>query len=264
MDFNSTKKTLYALLPLSAFCFLLRYLQRKNELLADGSLADGAYLHYILLVLCGIAVIGSAVLLFSAAKYTSWEQFYNHKVMTVILFGAAGMLLIANVLFWISGTTPASVYSAASPYVSDFLNKLSPPLSILAAACIGLFAYCCYLGRKPSPLFYMCVSLYLVVRLIVCFQAWNTDPSIHDYCFALLANICTMLATFHLAGFSFGKGKRRITLFWTLCAFLFTVITLADALYDGDLGELLIHSALILLTGVNGIQLLLSTEDCSA
>lgn len=261
MNFNATKKYLFAVLPLSVCCFALRFFQRSNELLYDGSLKDGAFSHYTLFALCALIVIGCAVALYSAARHTSWEQFYNHNIMLVVLFGAAGTLLIGNVLLWISGTTPAAVYSAASPYFSNFLNKLLPPLGIAAAVCVGLFAYRCFLKSKPSPLFYMCISLYLVVRLIVCFQAWNTDPSIHDYCYALLASICTMLAAFHMAGFSFEKGKRRMTLFWLLSAFLFSFITMADAIYDGDLGELLVHFSLILITGVNSMQLLLSKED---
>ena len=133
-------------------------------------------------------------------------------------------------------------------------------MGILAAVCLALFSYRCYLGQKPSALLYMAVSLYLVVRLIVRFQAWNTDPSIHDYCYALLANISAMLAAFHMGGFSFDKGKRRMSLFWIVCSLFFCSVTLADAVHDVDLGELFVHLALILMLVFNLDQLLFARE----
>ena len=102
----------------------------------------------------------------------------------------------------------------------------------------------------------MCVSLYFAVRLIVRFQTWNTDPSIHDYCYALLANIFVMLATFHVAGFSFDKGKRRMTLFCLMCSIMFGAITVADAIYDGNWGDLLIHASILIAGFAHGLQLL--------
>lgn len=245
----------------SVFCCFFRYMQRSTELLADGSLVEGAYLHRILILVPLCAIVACIIFLWKLTKHTSWKQFYNHKILVAVLFGAAGLLAIGNVLLWLSGRAPQSIYVAAAPGLPEFMSKLLPPLGLLAAVCIGIFAYNCYLNKKPSPLLYMCVSLYLTIRLIVCFQAWNTDPSIHDYCYALLANIFAMLAAFHLAGFSFDSGKRRMTLFWTIGAFLFNCITLADAIYDGDLAQLLVHSAFILITAINCSQLLFSEEN---
>ena len=106
----------------------------------------------------------------------------------------------------------------------------------------------------------MAVSVYLILRLIVHFQAWNTDPSVHDYCFKLLASICCMLGAFQLAGFSFEKGHRRITVFWTLCAVVFSCVSLPDAYLNGTADELLINVSLMFIMAVSGVQLLLCKE----
>ncbi len=243
--------------------FLLRLFQRKHELLPDGSLAEGAFMHTLLLILSLIFVATSAALLWELHPKTSWAELSNRKLLPIASLVAAAALLFANTTVLVTGIPEASPYVTSAPEFSDFLNRLLPPLGIIAAVCVALFSYKCFIGQKPSPALYMLLSLYLVIRLIVSFQAWNTDPSIHDYCYALLATICAMLATFHMAGFSFGKGKRRMSLFWIVCALFFCAITLADAVYDSDLSELLIHLSLILSLSFNLDQLLRDSDEDS-
>lgn len=265
----TSKKSLLKQLPFYALIFavvgfILRFFQRKNELLADGSIADGSVLYKILPLVCLCVAIGAAIILWRMPRYTAWEQLYQNKLLSVILGCAAGVLLLGNIFLLLGEQEPASLYISSAPEFSEFLNNLLPPLGILSALCIAFYAYQCYRGKKPSPLLYMCASLYLAVRLIVCFQAWNTDPSIHDYCYALLAGICTMLGTFHIAGFSFDKGKCRMSLFWLICAFVFNGISIADAVYDDDLGALLIYFSLFAITAVNALQLVFAKNPTLA
>ena len=241
--------------------FLLRLFQRKHELLADGSVAEGAYLHMLLLILSAIFIATVAAIIWKLQPRTAWSQLSNRKMLPIIPLVAAAALLFANLVVLTKGIPVASPYVTSAPEFSNFLNHLLPPLGIVAAVCIALFSYKCFVGQRTSPALYMLVSLYLVIRLIVSFQAWNTDPSIHDYCYALLATISAMLATFHMAGFSFDKGKRRMSLFWIVCALFFCTITLADSIYDSDLSELLIYLSLILSLGFNLVQLLCGNEE---
>ena len=308
---------------------LLRYLQITGEILPDGSLVKGAFLHYILLALTVCFIVGTAVLLRRMPKTVSWKQSFRPMPAFALLhILAAGLLLIGNVVLLIEGPAPASPYVVTSPGFSSFLNRALPVLGIAAAVCLGVFVFRAQAGQRPSPLLYMCASLYLVIRLIVCFQAWNTDPSIHDYCYMLLAAICTMLAAFQLAGFSFDRGKSRMTLFWTLCSVLFCsmslyliirlivcfqawntdpsiydycymllaaictmlaafqlagfsfdkgkrritlfwtlssvffcCISMADAVHDGDLGSMLVMLALLLTNTASSIQLLFAADS---
>lgn len=240
---------------------LVRYRQLQTELLPDGSLADGSYLH-IVLILISVVLIGALIcLLLPLSNRESWEQvFPTHPIPNVLIILSAAGLAIGTALLWLSGSLDEIPVMTQMPQIAAVLSRLLLPLGILSAICIAVFAVMCVLKKKPSPLLYMVASIYLIIRLIVRFQAWNTDPSIHDYCFKLLAAICCMLGTFQLAGFSFGKGHRRISIFWTLCAVVFCCISLPDAYLLGTADDLIITASLLLLMAVSSVELLLCKE----
>jgi len=50
-----------------------------------------------------------------------------------------------------------------------------------------------------------------------------------DYCYDLLALICTMCALFHLGGFCFDQGRRRSAVFFTMGGVFFNVVAMAGA-----------------------------------
>lgn len=240
---------------------LVRYRQLQTELLPDGSLADGSYLH-IVLILISVVLIGALIcLLLPLSNRESWEQvFPTHPIPNVLLILSAAGLAIGTALLWLSGSLDEIPVMTQMPQIAAVLSKLLLPLGILSAICIAVFAVMCVLKKKPSPLLYMVASIYLIIRLIVRFQAWNTDPSIHDYCFKLLAAICCMLGTFQLDGFSFGKGHRRISIFWTLCAVVFCCISIPDAYLSGTADDLIITASLLLLMAVSSVELLFCKE----
>lgn len=254
------KKSLFAIIFLPICSVILRYIQLANELLPDGSLAEGASIHKILPFACLVVGIAAICLVWKLPRYTSWQQFSTSTTASLLLFGASGLFFLGNLLLWLSGKAPSGIYIASTPVLAEYMNKFLPPLGIVASVCMFFFAYQCYLKKKPSALLYMCLTFYLVIRLIVRFQVWNTDPSIHDYCYPLLAGLSAMLATFYVAGFSFDKGKHRMTQFWLIITILFCTITIADGIYKGDLGELLIHLALLLSSLGNSGQLLFEKQ----
>ena len=157
-----------------------------------------------------------------------------------------------------SGASAAAVVVTQSPEVSLALAKILPPLGIVSAICFIAFAVLRMMDRKPTPLLFMIASVYLIVRLIVCFQVWNTDPSIHDYAFQLLAAICCMLGCFQLAGFSFDRGHLRMCLFWTLGATAFCAFTVADTARDGTLSNVLVNAAFLVIMATCSACLLLT------
>lgn len=231
------KKASRWLLLALTFCvafagFLIRRQQLLTELLPDGSLAEGAKLHILLIVLSGIFFVGLVAFLYPLPKKESWRQvFPAAPPFNILLILSAIALIAGNFLLWSSGSAASATVITQSPEVSRALAVLLPPLGIVCGGCFAAFAILRMTGRKPSPLLFMIASLYLIVRLIVCFQVWNTDPSIHDYAFQLLAAICCMLGCFQLAGFSFDRGHLRMCLFWTLCATAFCAFTVADTLH---------------------------------
>ncbi len=236
---------------------VLRQVQLARELLSGGVLAPGSYLHIVLMILCLLLAVVLTVFLLPLEKRKIWDQALSSWPLTggLMLLSAIG-LLAGNLLLLLKGVDYSTVGSVAAPTVVIALQKLQPILGILGAACIAAFALQCLYGKKPAPGLAMAASLYLAVRLIVHFQAWNTDPFVHDYAFRLMAAICTMLAVFQLGGFSFDKGKRRITLFWSLMALLFCGISTADGMAAGDWSEILLNTSLGLLMLAIALQLL--------
>ena len=237
--------------------FFVRRAQLANELLSDGSLAPGSYLHIVLTVLTFVLLAAFFALLLPLRRLTGYRAIFTAApLLNGLQLVAAVGLVCGNVLLWIQGREPTTALATQSPVVSGALSAMLAPLGLLSAVCIAAFALLRLSGKKPSALLYMLASVYLVVRLIVCFQEWNTDPSIHDYCFQLLAAICAMLSFFQLAGFCLNRGKRRISLFWCLNAIVFCSITVADTLAHGAMDELLVNASLLLSIAVSSVQLL--------
>ncbi len=243
--------------------FLIRRQQLAAELMSDGSLAEGSSLHILLTVLSGILFVGLIAFLFPLPKKESWKHVFPAALVpNLLLLVSAVGLTAGNLILWRSGSAAAVV--TQSPEVSNALAMLLPPLGVVSAICFAAFAILRILDRKPSPLLFMIASIYLIVRLIVCFQVWNTDPSIHDYAFQLLAAICCMLGCFQLAGFSFERGHLRMSLFWTLSAAAFCAFTVADTLRAGTLSDILVNASLLLAMATCSACLLLTDGDLPA
>lgn len=242
--------------------FLLRRRQLATELLSDGSLAPGSRLHIYLIVLVFLLVAGLTALLLPLKNRTTCQQVFPPLLLPNLLQIVSTLgLICGNILLWVQGRVPTTAYAAQSPGVADAMTAILPPLGLASAVCIAVFAILRVSDKKPSALLYMLASVYLALRLIVCFQEWTVDPSIHDYCFQLFAAICCMLGTFQLGGFCLGRGKRRMCLFWTLSAVVFYSITLADILARGALDELLITLSLLLFMAISSLQLLFAPAD---
>ena len=241
----------------SVMGFFVRRQQLATELLSDGSLAAGSKLHIVLTAMTVVMIFAFIGLLLPLKQDSGWRRYFTSSYIpnALLLLGAA-LLLLGNGLLLAQGTSSSTGAWPQSPWVSQALSRRAPPLGVLAAVCLGVFAVLCLLQKKPSPLLYMLASVYLILRLIVCFQEWNVDPSVHDYAFRLLAAICCMLGCFQLAGFSFDRGHRRICLFWCLCAVVFCSISAADALKSARLDEMLIDLALLLIMAFGSLRLL--------
>ncbi len=252
----SPKVILILTLLFSVAGFFLRRSQLARELLEGGFLAQGSYLHIVLLVLTVIFIAGLIVLLLPLEKKTDHSSVFSPAPLpnSLLLLSSIGLLAGNLLLLLTGGSSPA--FNVNAPKMIAVLSDLQAPLGLLAAGCIAAFAICCLYRKKTSALLYMTASIYLVVRLIVHFQNWNTDPSIHDYAYQLLAAICAMLGTFQLAGFSFDKGKRRMSLFWCLCAVFFCGITVADTLRSAAIEELLVNASLLVFLLASSLQLL--------
>ena len=235
-----------------AFC---RWYQLQNELLFDGSLVEGASMHKVLLLLTTTFFVGFAFVSYSLKPLSHHKDGFSMGTPAFLIQICTGILLTVGSAMALYDPQETIV---SITVVSTALTEYLPYLGLLSGLLVIVFAVITYAGRTPSPLLYMLTSIYLVVRLIVYFQNWNMDPSSHDYAYKLLAAITSMLACFHISGFSFGKGKRRISVFWCLCAAFFSAVSLPD--YWENTPNLLVNAALLLLTLTHGLQLLFAPD----
>ena len=250
------KKVPLILLMYFLACPFFRWYQLKNELLFDGSLTEGAFMHRVLLLLALTFIAGFCLIVYGLKNIPEHKNCLSGKPLSKLAqFAAAILLLLGNGSRALAGMDTTGAYTE----VSATLMNVLPYLGIWSGLCIILFANKSRKGETPSPLLYMAVSIYLVIRLIVWFQEWNMDPSIHDYAYKLLAAIFTMLGCFQISGFCFNKGKRRITTLWCLCSAFFCAISIPDYL-STDLSELMITCAFLLLTLTFALELLYAPD----
>lgn len=141
------------------------------------------------------------------------------------LFEQSPVLLLGAVLAALAVTAGSfSVYMERSSRVDVLLSVGG----LVTAACWVYAGLCRFRGRPmPAPVL-MIPALFFAVQLICSFRDWSRDPNILDYCFDLLGLISLMCASFHLGGFCFGQGRRRITVFFCLCGIFFGAAALAS------------------------------------
>ena len=113
--------------------------------------------------------------------------------------------------------------------VTTGIQFLTTIMGLVTALMLALNGYFRRRGTIPSMMTHITISLYLVLRLISFYRAWNSDPQILDYCFPLLATSFLMLATYHRAAFDAHTGKRRPYAFCSLVAVFFSYLSLVGS-----------------------------------
>lgn len=235
---------------------ILRWVQLSNDIKSNGAVLPGRYLYLVIAVLSVAVLAALAVLIRPLRRQTRWEEIFSGgKLPNILHIASAVCFVIGGIMLYYASLPKTEDEALALTQLQKTMNLLIPLLGAACAVTLVAFARKCLRHEKPSPLLYMIVSVYLIVRLIVNFQKWSTDPSLNDFVYHLFAAISCMLAAFQLAGFSFGKGKRRITLFWSLCAVYFSAVSIVDCLC-GRANDAGIQVALLLTMAASSLQLL--------
>lgn len=208
-------------LVLSAAAFLIRRLTAAGTLLAVLSVAA--------VVLFGIC----ARLLQPRTAYRAGN---SRSPEQLIVGGLAGILALIGGLVQLAQGTGAVA-----------------AVGVLATAfCWLSTVYLRQTDRTVSVWLYTIPALYFAFTLVMEFRHWGSDPQIMHYCYELLGLICAMFAVFHMGGFCFEQGRRRLAVFACLCGMFFSSAALAD-LHDG---RQWMQTATILWLGINAWQLL--------
>lgn len=177
------------------------------------------------------------VLAFLASALRSPGRGEDHRVMTYSA-GQAATALVAGA-FLLAG----SLMNLLRGLTME--NLIIAILGIAAAICMMLL----YRPRKEgrqTPGMELVPVIFLLVKLILNFKYWSTDPLILDYCVMLFALIFTLLAFYGIAGFAFDRGKPRRTLCYASCGILFAAMAVADGILSSDPGTALTYGGFVL------------------
>ncbi len=199
----------------SALAFALRMLQLKVSFDEIGVKSGFLVTFFNLFAI-------AAVLVFGVYSYTlrGRKKFASLVTASVpvlgVSFAAAGLLLLGGILLLTSGKGWETVVLGLG--------------AVISAASWGGSAWLRKSNQKAPLAAWILPSLYFVVMLVLQFRYWTRDPVISDYCFELFALICTMVATFHLGGYWFEKGCRRMAVFACMGGVFFSAVAAADML----------------------------------
>lgn len=190
----------------------------------------------LLAVVSVAAVVLFAVfsrLLQPAAAYRAGN---SRSLAQLIVGGLAGILaLIGGLVQLAQGTGAVAAVGA-----------------LAAAFCWLSTVYLRQTDRTVSVWLYTIPALYFAFTLVMEFRHWGGDPQIMHYCYELLGLICAMFAVFHMGGFCFEQGKRRLAVFACLCGVVFSSAAFAGL----QEGQRWMQAATILWLAINGWQLL--------
>ena len=204
---------------LAAFLLRLNQLSRAFD---DAGMTTGKGVVFFSLVTV-LAVAAFAFYSFTLKGRKKYKTIMGQGLTELVLGAAAAFLMItAGGMLLLDQTLQG--------------DKLVAVGSILVGACWGITAAGRYLGKKVHCLLFMIPAAFYVVELVCRFRLWTRDPIIIDYCYELFALISIMCAVFHLGGFCFEQGSRRMTVFFSLCGVFFGAAALAKNTTAAALG----------------------------
>ncbi len=173
--------------------------------------------------LCMVALSVLFALIFLLLSFRSPGRGTDHTVLVfsplqqgISLLGAG--LVAVGALLGLAGNGTAGLVLAV--------------LGLLAGISMGATVRLRKTGNRV-PLPELFPVAYLIIKLILNFKDWSTDPIILDYFDMLFALIFVLLALYHGAGFLFGKGKSRKTLFCACCACVFCPMAAVSGIMKG-------------------------------
>ena len=192
----------------------------------DSLPAPGEPIGIALLALCGATLVLFLLLalkskgLQGGALYTMPSTF-----RAVLLLGCAAGLLFSSMLHL---KTVMDVMERGGSLLSCILELVLVVFAIPAMVSVAFLAKDAKAGtgRSHDSLTVLFPVLYGWFWLIDLYRRHSANPVLWDYIFLLLAAIFLLLAAFGRAGFSFGDGKPRFTVFTCLCAIFLAPLSL--------------------------------------
>ena len=171
--------------------------------------------HPAWLLLCGISVAIVAFLWFvtrAAGEDRRYEVNYPRSKV-----GGATYVLLALVLTYVGITELLDT--------TRTLDQVTALVCLLSAVMVGATAVERFGGHQPAPFLHFVPCIFFALRLFQTGRDLGTEPEVCTFLFGFLAAISLVLAFYHLWAFDMNMGNRRRSLFWSLAAAYFCLIT---------------------------------------
>jgi hypothetical protein len=229
------KKRYIPLLAILSLCGgAARLWNLKSAIDSQGLFISG---HSSTIVLVSVSI--AAVVLLAILSFLS----PGRSGEAVVLYTKSPVPMIAAVLLLVGVGLEFVEALVSGPSISAPIMCL---LGLAAGICLVVVAK----GRKMGQVFHPCFDVipvvYLIIRLILNFKNWSTDPIILDYCFLLFALIFALLGFYHSAGFRFDQGQPRKTLFFSSVGIYFSLMAAVDGILDSSIATAAIYLSLLL------------------
>ena len=218
---------------------ILRRWQLNTAFDSDGLVVSGAVSTWVLGIFCALVTLLLALICCRLSRRSEYTASFSSGQPELVIS------LIAAAL-WLAGSGAALM---AQPSGANLVVSF---LGILSAFCVGATAVLRFRGTVPPVAIHAAPCIYAVVKLIVDFKQWSVDPAVLDYCYELFAAISLMCALYHLGGFCFDRGQRRLSVFWCLMCVVFSAVALAS----GSMTSRLLLGGTCCWAAVNSWQLL--------
>lgn len=248
MNLN-TKKFTVLVLPLlgGAAAMALSIVMRTTQMDENGLIDRGAWAPIAIFAVLGIVTLALALLcrrLQCAACDWQTLRFDAVDKVSVALLGLA--ILVS------CGWNLSKGSDAVITLASNILGLLAG-----AALLCQLFAA----KHRPHFLTMLPICVWMIFRLIDDYQLWSRDPVLMNYCFGTLADVCAMLAVYHIAGFFLGCGKARRSIFWCGMTLMLTIVSVGDTIVAGNGSRLPVLLGLLLWLLVWAIRLIFCRDE---
>ena len=105
------------------------------------------------------------------------------------------------------------------------LDQLTAIACLLSAVMLGATALERFGGHQPAMFLHLIPCIFFALRLFQTGRNLGTEPEVCTFLFGFLAAVSMVLAFYYLWAFDMNMGNRRRSLFWSLSAAYFCLVT---------------------------------------
>lgn len=177
-------------------------------------------------------------ILFLAGFTLLAQPLKNRSSDHTALFGSRNLAIPAYAGAVLILVSAGGEFGSALVKGADIWSTILCLLGILSGVCLMAVAWMRSHSTAVYPPLELVPDTYLVLKLVLNFKSWSTDPIILDYCIMFFALTFVVLGFYYSTGYLFDQGKPRRSLVFAMAGCTFSIMALADGLVGKDITEI--------------------------